>query len=370
MRSQIIGAKRYVVKIGSAMLTRSGEGLDEAHLFDWAKQMAQLQQSGRQCVLVTSGAIAVGMRLLGWQTRPKELALLQTAASVGQVALMRVWKEAFANCDLQVGQVLLTHDDAADRKRYLNIRSTLETLCAQNIIPVINENDAVAFEEIRFGDNDNLGAIVANITGAGVYIILTDQQGMYDKNPREYSDAKLLSAVDVNDPRLLTMAGKTGGALGSGGMYTKVLAAQKAARSGTQTLLAYGYESQVITRLAKGEEIGTHFIASEDPSSARKQWLGGQLQVQGALILDTGAVKALREEHRSLLPIGVSKVVGEFARGALVSCQDEAGNEIARGLSNYDSEDCRILMGKHSDEVQRMLIHGENVIHRDNLVLL
>ncbi|SUO94864.1 glutamate 5-kinase [Suttonella ornithocola] len=369
-RSELCGVERWVIKIGSAMITHHGEGLDVTALSDWAKQIAKLQQMGKQCVLVSSGAIAVGLRVLGWKKRPTALADLQTAAAVGQMQLAKAWQEAFAQYDVQVAQVLLTHDDAADRKRYLNARSTLQAMCGHGIVPVINENDTVAFDEIRFGDNDNLGAMVANITAAGGYIILTDQQGMYDKNPREFADAQFLSQVSVNDPRLPQMAGKVGGILGSGGMYTKVLAARKAARSGTQTLLAYGYKADVITRLAAGEAVGTWFIAPDDPQHARKQWLGGQLQVQGTLWLDEGAVTALCERGKSLLPVGVSKVEGEFARGALVSCKSLSGEELARGLVNYDADDCRILAGKHSDEVARLLIHGETLIHRDNLVLV
>lgn len=368
-RSDIARATRWVVKIGSAMITRGGAGIDYPRLASWAAQLAQMQKTGRQVVVVSSGAVAVGMKELGWTSRPRELAALQTAAAVGQMRLARAWQEAFAAHGIPVAQVLLTHDDAADRKRYLNIRSTLQTMLRLGIVPVINENDTVAFDEIRFGDNDNLGALVANVTNAGAYLILTDQQGMYNKNPRDHADAVLLTEVRADDPALPAMAGKTGGALGSGGMYTKVLAAQKAARSATHTLLAYGQEENVIARLAAGEALGTLFTAAGDVQQARKQWLGAQLQVQGKLFLDDGAAQALVQHGKSLLPVGVVRVEGDFQRGALLACIDPRGDTIARGLSHYDSADCRAFAGKHSDELGSALIHGDALIHRDNLVL-
>lgn len=368
-RSRVAQARRWVVKIGSAMITRGGEGIDEERLVAWAEQMAAMQRSGKQVMLVSSGAIAVGIKELGWASRPRELAALQTAAAVGQMRLARAWQEAFAVHGVPVAQVLLTHDDAADRKRYLNIRSTLQTMAKLGIVPVINENDTVAFEEIRFGDNDNLGAMVANVSNAEAYLILTDQQGMYNKNPREHEDAVLLHEVRADDPALPAMAGKTGGALGSGGMYTKVLAAQKAARSGTHTLLAYGQAENVIARVTGGEALGTLFVAGGDVQQARKQWLGSRLQMQGRLQIDDGAVHALTHLGKSLLPVGVRDVQGQFQRGALVACVDKDGQEIARGLVNYDSDECRAFTGKHSDELGSALIHGDALIHRDNLVL-
>lgn len=369
IRSDLPAVSRWVVKIGSAMVTRGGQGLDEAILADWAAQMAAMQRAGKQVVVVSSGAIAIGMQELGWTSRPRELAALQTAAAVGQMRLSRAWQEAFAAHGVAVAQVLLTHDDASDRQRYLNIRSALQTMCQLGIVPVINENDTVAYEEIRFGDNDNLGALVANVTQAGAYLILTDQQGMYNKNPREHDDATLLHEVRADDPALPGMAGKTGGALGSGGMYTKVLAAQKAARSGTHTLLAYGQTPQVIARVCAGEDIGTLFVASGDVQQARKQWLGAQLQVQGRLLLDDGAANALLNQGKSLLPVGVVAVEGEFRRGELLACVRRDGTEVARGLVNYDSQECRQFAGKHSDELGAALLHGDALIHRDNLVV-
>lgn len=368
-RREVAAATRWVVKIGSAMITRGGEGIDHERLTAWAAQMADMQRAGKQVMLVSSGAIAVGVKELGWTSRPRELSGLQTAAAVGQMRLARAWQEAFALHGVPVAQVLLTHDDAADRKRYLNIRSTLQTMGKLGIVPVINENDTVAFEEIRFGDNDNLGALVANVSNAEAYLILTDQQGMYNKNPREHADAVLLDAVRADDPALPAMAGKTGGALGSGGMYTKVLAAQKASRSGTHTVLAYGQTENVIARVVGGEALGTLFVAGGDVQQARKQWLGSRLQIQGQLTLDDGAVRALVQQGKSLLPVGVRGVAGEFQRGALLACVDGAGQEIARGLVNYDSTECRAFAGKHSDELGAALIHGDALIHRDNLVL-
>ncbi|WP_409202340.1 glutamate 5-kinase [Suttonella sp. R2A3] len=369
-RAILADCERWVIKIGSAMLTGGGADIDAEALRDWTAQMAALQQAGKQIVVVSSGAIAVGMHQLGWTERPTELSALQTAAAVGQMRLSHAWQEAFAAHGITVAQVLLTHDDAADRKRYLNIRSSLQAMCRLGIVPVVNENDTVSYEEIRFGDNDNLGAMVANITGAGAYLMLTDQQGMYDKHPGEHADAKLIEQAAANDPALLSMAGKRGGALGSGGMYTKVLAAQKAAHSGTHSLLAHGREPRVIERLAHGESIGTCFVAPANPQQARKQWLGSQLQVQGTLCLDDGAVSALRRGGKSLLAVGVRSVRGDFARGALVECVDQEGHAVARGLINYNAEDASALLGKHSHELSDKLVHGQALIHRDNLVVL
>lgn len=368
-RQSLPQVKRWVVKIGSAMLTNGTTGADDMALADWAGQMAALQKTGKQVVLVSSGAVAVGMQQLNWQRRPTQLSALQSAAAVGQMSLSNAWQQAFSAYGIQVAQILLTHDDAADRKRYLNIRSTLKTLCQLGIIPVVNENDTVSFDEIRFGDNDNLGAMVANISGAGGYIILTDQEGMYNQNPRKYPDAQLISAAAAADPNLLSMADKKGSMLGSGGMYSKVLAAQKAARSGTHTLLAYGRKTQIITRLAAGEAVGTLFAATDTPQQARKQWLSSQLQIQGRLILDIGAIKAITVGNKSLLSVGITAVEGEFSRGALIACYGENGREVARGLCNYDSQDICAVQGKNSDEAAAILIHGDAVIHRDNMVI-
>lgn len=369
-RENLKDIKRWVVKIGSSMITKAGEGLDYQRLDDWAGQIAQLQKQGKEFVLVSSGAVATGLKVLNWQTKPTELDELQTAAAVGQISLARAWQNAFEKYGITIAQILLTHDDAADRRRYLNVKSALNKMCELNIIPFINENDTVSFDEIKFGDNDNLGAMVANVVSAGAYIILTDQKGMYNKNPREFSDAQFLEKVEVFNPDLLKMAGKVGGVLGSGGMHTKVLAAQKAARSGTQTLLAYGYETEVIKRLSEGENLGTWFVAPQDSQSSKKQWLAGQVQVLGKLFLDEGAEKALKIQGSSLLPIGVKKIEGEFQRGSLVACISPKGEEIAHGLINYDSEDCLIFLGKKTSEIKRLLLHGETLIHRDNLVLM
>lgn len=368
-REQLQHVQRWVVKIGSAMLV-GDNGLNHDALDSWAKQIADLQNNGKQMVVVTSGAIALGMRALGWKTRPKELPELQSAAAVGQMDLAQAWREALLKYGVKSAQVLLTHDDASDRQRYLNVRATLQTLCQHQIVPIINENDTVSFDEIKFGDNDNLGALVANVTGAGAYIILTDQEGLYTKNPREFADAELVTHTDADNPELAGMAGKTGGILGSGGMYTKILAVQKAGRSGTHTLIAYGKTPNVIARLTAGEALGTFFIARQTPQHARKQWLGSQLQTAGKVYLDAGAVEALLHHHKSLLPVGITKIQGEFGRGELIACLNEKGEEIARGLSNYESEQLQQFRGRHSSELSGLLIHGETAIHKDNLVIL
>lgn len=369
-KKEISCIDRWVIKLGSSTVTEQGRGINPETLASWARQIAQLQRAGKQIILVSSGAVAIGIKTLGWSARPKELPNLQTAAAVGQMQLASSWQQAFARENIAVAQILLTHDDARDRRRYLNIRATLQTACNAGIVPVINENDTVSFDEIRFGDNDNLGAMVANIVSAGGYIILTDQRGLFDKNPREFPNAKFLSQIAADDPRLPKMAGKTGGILGSGGMYSKITAAQKAARSGTHTLIASGVEAEIIKKLTDGEEIGSWLIAPSDAQAARKQWLGSQLQISGRLFLDDGAVDALINRNSSLLPIGVKKVEGEFMRGELLACVDKNGEEIARGLSNYEACDCREFAGKHSSELAELLIHGENLIHRDNLVIV
>lgn len=368
-RQQLPHVNRWVIKIGSAMLTQNGQGIDPKVLSQWAGQIATLQRANKQVLLVSSGAIAIGMGQLNWHTRPTELSQLQTAAAVGQMQLSHAWQEAFATHGIRIAQVLLTHDDAADRQRYLNIRSSLQTMCQLNIIPVINENDTVSYAEIRFGDNDNLGAMVANVVSAGAYLILTDQQGLYDKNPRQHSDAQLIPTAYAHDPALLDIADSKGGALGSGGMLTKILAAQKAAHSGTHTLLASGAQPDIITRLSQGEPIGTLLIAHNSPQQARKQWLGSQLQIAGQLWLDHGASQALISAQKSLLPVGVTQISGHFARGELVACLNPQGKEIARGLINYDAQETQQLIGKHSHELTQLLIHGDTLIHRDNLIL-
>ena len=371
-REQLGGAHRWVVKIGSAMITNEGQGLDNFSIDAWVAQMAELQQSGRELLLVTSGAVAEGMRRLGWQQRPTALADLQAAAAVGQMGLVQAWESAFERHGIQTAQVLLTHEDAADRQRYLNIRNTLRTLLKLRVIPVINENDTVAFEEIRFGDNDTLGALVSNLVEAELYVILTDQQGLYDKNPRECADAQLIGEGQAGDSALVAMAGGGAGALGSGGMLTKLHAAARAARSGAFTLLAWGREPDVLRRVARGETLGTLLRPGHSPLAARKQWLAVQLQVRGRLHLDAGAVQALCSAGKSLLPVGVTAIEGKFARGDLVACLDPHGAEIVRGLVNYDAEQALLLIGKTTRQIEGLggALDSQELIHRDNLVIL
>jgi glutamate 5-kinase len=370
-REQLGAAQRWVIKIGSAMITNEGQGLDNFSIDAWVAQMAELHQSGRELLLVTSGAIAEGMRRLGWRQRPTALADLQAAAAVGQMGLVQAWESAFGRHGIQTAQILLTHEDASDRQRYLNIRNTLRTLLRLRVVPVINENDTVAFEEIRFGDNDTLGALVANLVEAELYVILTDQQGLYDQNPRQFAGARLIAEGRAGDVALEAMAGGAG-SLGSGGMLTKLHAAAKAARSGAFTLLAWGREPEVLRRVAAGVELGTLLRPSQSPLAARKQWLAVQLQVRGRLHLDAGAVRALRAAGKSLLPVGVTAVEGKFSRGDLVACLDPSGTEVARGLVNYDTEQALALIGKTTRRIEAQFGHVDDpeLIHRDNLVLV
>ena len=370
-RQQLGAAHRWVIKIGSAMITNDGQGLDNFSIDAWVAQMAELHRAGRELLLVTSGAVAEGMRRLGWSQRPTALADLQAAAAVGQMGLVQAWESAFGRHGIQTAQILLTHEDAADRQRYLNVRNTLRTLLRLRVVPVINENDTVAFEEIRFGDNDTLGALVANLVEAELYVILTDQQGLYDKNPRQFPDARLIREAKAGDAALEAMASGVG-SLGSGGMVTKLHAAAKAARSGSFTLLAWGREPDVLRRVAAGEDLGTLLRPSQSPLVARKQWLAVQLQVKGRLHLDAGAVRALRADGKSLLPVGVTAVEGRFERGDLVLCLDPSGGEVARGLVNHDTERALLLIGKTTRRIESLLgqVDDPELIHRDNLVLV
>lgn len=371
-REQLGEARRWVVKIGSAMITNDGQGLDNFSIDVWVEQMAELHRARRELLLVTSGAVAEGMRRLGWRQRPTALADLQAAAAVGQMGLVQAWESAFERHGIQTAQILLTHEDASDRQRYLNIRNTLRTLLRLGVVPVINENDTVAFEEIRFGDNDTLGALVANLVEAELYVILTDQQGLYDKNPRLFPDARLIREGRAGDAALEAMAGGGAGSLGSGGMITKLHAATRAARSGAFTLLAWGREPEVLRRVAAGAELGTLLRPSQSPLVARKQWLAVQLQVKGRLHLDAGAVRALRAAGKSLLPVGVTAIEGKFSRGDLVACLDPNGTEVARGLVNYDTEQALLLIGKTTRRIEAVLgqVDDPELIHRDNLVLV
>lgn len=364
------GAKRWVIKVGSALLTRDGQGLDEALIQTLTEQMAALRTAGIELVLVSSGAVAAGMLRLGWEQRPSAVHELQAAAAVGQMGLVQRYESGFQAFDLHTAQILLVHDDVSARDRYLNARATLNTLLGLGVIPVVNENDTVVTEEIRFGDNDTLAAMVANLIDADVLLILTDQNGLYDADPRHHSNAQLIDVVAADAEGLETMAGG-GGRLGRGGMLTKVRAARLAARSGTDTVIAHGREDNVIGRIAAGEPIGSWLQAGAAPVAARKQWLAGLLQSAGTLVLDKGAVEVLKGSGRSLLPVGVRRVDGQFVRGDLVRCVSESGVEIARGLVNYNAVEARRLVGLSSDQIESVLgYQGEaELIHRDNLVL-
>lgn len=369
-REAIRSARRWVVKIGSALLTADGKGLDYAAISQWVGQMAALRERGIEVVLVSSGAVAAGMTRLGWSTRPVEIHKLQAAAAVGQMGLIQNYEAEFSRYGQHTAQVLLDHDDLSSRQRYLNARATLQTLLSLGVVPVVNENDTVVTDEIRFGDNDTLGALVANLIDADLLVIMTDQLGMYDSDPRHNLNAQLIAEMAAADSSLDTMAGD-GGSLGRGGMITKIRAARVAARSGADTIIVGGRQDQVLTRVAEGEALGTFLWADQEPQAARKRWLAGHLQTRGYLVLDAGAVKVLTEQGKSLLPVGIKKVDGHFSRGDMVRCLDLEGREVARGLVNYAAAEARQIMGLPSARIVEKLgyQHGEEMIHRDNLVL-
>lgn len=365
-------ARRIVVKVGSSLVTAEGRGLDHAALSRWAEQIAALVEQGREVVLVSSGAIAEGIARLGWKKRPRAVNELQAAAAVGQMGLVQAYESIFRTHGLHAAQVLLTHEDLADRTRYLNARSTLRTLLALRAVPIINENDTVATDEIRLGDNDTLGALVTNLIEADCLIILTDQPGLYTADPRRNPDATLVMDAHAGDPELERMAGGAGSSVGTGGMLTKILAARRAARSGAHTVICSGREERVLLRLAAGEGIGSQLVARQAPLAARRQWLADHLQLRGGLVLDDGAVRALLEDGKSLLPVGVKGVTGEFERGEVVAVVDAAGREIARGLVNYSVNEARRIAGKASSAIESELgyVDEPELIHRDNLVVL
>jgi glutamate 5-kinase len=369
-RAGVAAARRVVVKVGSALLA-GGAGLDADTIAALGSQIAGLRQRGVEVVLVTSGSVAAGMQRLGMRQRPRAVHELQAMAAVGQMGLVQAYESAFQKHGLHTAQVLLTHDDLADRERYLNARTTLRTLLGHGVIPVINENDTVAVEEIRFGDNDTLAALVVNLLEAELLIILTDQAGLYEQDPRLHPDAKLVSDGSAGDPALARMAGGSG-ALGRGGMQTKLEAARKAARSGASTVICSGREPEVLSRLFQGEVLGTCLRPTQGRLVSRKQWLAGQLKPRGRLVLDAGAVAVLRRDGRSLLPVGVTSVEGQFRRGELVACVDPDGVEVARGLVNYDREDTVRIIGRPSGEIEAILgyVDEPELIHRDNMVLL
>ncbi len=363
---------RLIIKIGSTLITNHGEGVDHALIAEWVRQIAELRHGGHQVVLVSSGAIAEGMKRLGWKTRPNEVNQLQAAAAVGQMGLVQVYESAFREHALGTAQILLTHDDLADRTRYLNARSTLATLLELGVVPVINENDTVVTDEIKFGDNDTLAALVANLIEADLLVILTDQQGLYSADPRANPEAVLIASGKAGDPALEKMAGGAGSSLGRGGMLTKILAAKKAALSGAATVIAYGRTENVLPEIVAGRAIGTRLHAEANAMQARKMWLAGHLKTMGTLILDEGAARALISGGKSLLPIGVLRVEGTFSRGDVVSALRENGQEIARGLCNYPSSEAQKIARKSTTEIEPILgyVAEPELIHRDNLVLV
>ena len=371
MKGILKRARRLVIKVGSSLVTDQGRGIDPEAVGNWCRQMAQLTGEGREVVMVSSGAVAEGMKRLGWSTRPKGIHELQAAAAVGQMGLAQIYESRLREHGMHSAQILLTHADLADRERYLNARTTLLTLLGLKVLPVINENDTVVNEEIKFGDNDTLGALVANLLDADALVILTDQQGLFSADPRRDATARLISEARAGDPELEEMAGGAGSAIGRGGMLTKVLAARRAARSGASTVIAWGREPDVLLRLAAGEAIGTLLVAGTPKRAARKQWMSDHLQLRGAVMVDEGAASKVRDGGKSLLPIGVVSVLGEFHRGDVIAVRSASGVELARGLSNYSSSEARLIARRPSADFERLLgFTGEpELIHRDNLVL-
>ena len=364
-------ARRIVVKVGSSLVTNDGRGLDEAAIGEWCRQLAALVGDGREVIMVSSGAVAEGMKRLGWTTRPHQINELQAAAAVGQMGLAQMYETKLRENGLGSAQVLLTHADLADRERYLNARSTLLTLLKLGVLPVINENDTVVNDEIKFGDNDTLGALVANLVEADVLVILTDQKGLYTADPRKDPSATFVDEAKAGDPALEAMAGGAGSSIGRGGMITKILAAKRAAGSGASTVIAWGREPDALLRLARGDAIGTLLVAQTQKNQARKQWMADHLQLRGAVTVDAGAAAKLRAEGKSLLPIGMTAVEGEFSRGDVIAVRDPAGAEIGRGLANYASAEARLICRKPSSEFEALLgyVAESEMVHRDNLVL-
>lgn len=371
-RALIRSAQRWVVKVGSSLVTDGGKGIDPQAIANWAAQIAVLRAQGREVLLVSSGAIAEGMKRLGWASRPHQIHELQAAAAVGQMGLAQAYESSFAKWKMKTAQILLTHEDISDRRRYLNARSTLHTLLQLGVVPIINENDTVVTDEIKLGDNDTLAALVTNLIEADVLVILTDQPGLYTEDPRKNAQAAFITQGRASDPGLIEMAGGAGSVIGTGGMATKVRAAQRAARSGAATIIASGLEPQVLARLAAGDVLGTCLEADMAPVAARKQWIADQLQLRGRLMLDDGAVKVLCGQGKSLLPIGVVSVSGEFERGDVVACVAPDGREVARGLVNYGASDARRILKQPSSEIESILgfVEEPELIHRDNLILL
>ena len=363
--------RRWVIKIGSALITDNGCGLKHDVLDNWVGQISTLTERGIDIVIVSSGAVAEGLTRLGWKDRPNIVSKLQAAAAVGQMGLIQAYESCFQKYNKHTAQVLLTHDDIADRTRYLNARTSLNTLLQLGVIPIVNENDTVATDEIRFGDNDTLAGLVANLIDAELLVLLTDQKGLYTSDPRKNESAKFIEKADADDPALINYAGKSN-AQGRGGMYTKLKAASIAAKSNTDTVIASGNEKSTLLKIADGNFVGTLLTTSKETLSARKQWLANQSHVKGTITIDSGAVLAIEKSGKSLLPIGVKSIIGEFKRGEIVSCIDGKGKEIARGLSNYSSMQAKLIIGKSSKDIQNLLDCAEEdeIIHRDNMILL
>jgi glutamate 5-kinase len=371
MNDVLKNARRIVVKVGSSLVTNEGRGVDAEAISNWCRQLAALAQDGREVIMVSSGAIAEGMKRLGWSVRPKELHELQAAAAVGQMGLAQMYETKLREHGMGSAQVLLTHADLADRERYLNARTTLLTLLSHKVVPVINENDTVVTDEIKFGDNDTLGALVANLVEADALVILTDQKGLFSADPRKDPDARFIDVCTAGDPALEQMAGGAGSGVGTGGMITKVIAAKRAAGSGASTVIAWGREPDVLVRLTQGEAIGSLFVAATAKLTARKQWMADHLQLRGAVVIDDGAVTKLRAEGKSLLPIGMTEVVGDFHRGDVIAVRNGQGQDVARGLANYASSEARLIVRKASSDIEAALgfSNEPEMIHRDNLVL-
>jgi glutamate 5-kinase len=371
MNAVLADARRIVVKVGSSLVTNEGRGLDEQAIGEWCRQLAELANGGREVIMVSSGAIAEGMKRLGWTTRPHEVNELQAAAAVGQMGLAQMYETKLRENGMHSAQVLLTHADLADRERYLNARSTLLTLLRLRVVPVINENDTVVNDEIKFGDNDTLGALVANLVEADLLVILTDQKGLYSADPRKDPGAQFIREARAGDASLEQMAGGAGSSIGKGGMITKVLAAKRAAGSGAATVIAWGREPDCLLRLSRGEIIGTLLVAPTQKNQARKRWMADHLQLRGAVMVDQGAAGKLREEGKSLLPIGMTGVEGDFSRGDVIAVRDAQGAEVARGLANYAAAEARLLCRKPSSEIEKLLGYAAEpeMIHRTNLVV-
>ncbi len=368
----IENAKRLVIKVGSALLTNNGAGIDAKAIDDWVDQIVTLLDQNKQVVVVSSGAIAEGLVRLSLKSRPQSIHMLQSAAAVGQMGLIQTYETSFKRYGRQTAQILLDHDDMANRERYLNARSVMQSLIDLGVVPVVNENDTVVTDEIRFGDNDRLAALVANLIDADALLILTDKDGLYDANPDTHTKANLIRQALASDASLDVIAGDSGGSLGRGGMLTKLQAARLAARSGCHTVIAGGRNPDILLRIVAGEPDGTLLLADQVPLAARKQWLAGQLQVKGTLVLDDGAINVLRQQGRSLLAVGVTGTEGVFTRGELVSCLDSQGVEVSRGLVNYSSEETKLILGKATDEIVGILGYREDeeLIHRDNMVII